>query len=785
MAALAQAKAKADAASTALDGVKDRLAKAEHAAKQSTAQVEQQLDRATKQEQASTDRAEKALDKASAQLAEAGAKAAAFGEKLQAQVKAAAEGEAQSAKQETAEARDAAKAGEAKKAEREAGEAAAAAEKLAQAAGKAKEAAKSAEFDPAALARAALKEARDGEIKDLLKENFEKEFSEHTLPRLSKKLTDTFKSTLEMAGVEDQELADKVGAEVRKLLNDKVPAGAHAEEAGTGALSEAEHLDAAKGEDLKNETRGKEVSSKAVASAKSLAESKMDGMAKDGGKDAEFAKLAQGEGQESELMERVSRLAGNVNAGRMGFLEGSGAAGIAKLRQRALERSQSLHRVTLSQYQFDAAKHKALTEGIHERDQAEAQGQAWEREGASGETSLGETDTEIARTASVLMPPEPDKPVEPDVEAKDPYKPEFKTIRFAAVPFVAEPVKLDGDLAEWKDIPGVPMYKNWDGKQQGQLKVVEPQYVKVAWDNTGFYFAYDVKDADGKIRKVHPANFWEGDAVEIWFDALNTKDRRRGSNWAQQFWVWPFGMEGDETKTGGEAVKDDPKKEWHWVAYDQSQIQRAAKPNPEGWTMEVRIPRERIKRMEFQPGKIIGFNLSICTGTTLYYYWGGTSDVRTSERPDTWGDVLLSGSNGKLDLPAKLSNEEGAPKPGTEEKPLRALVIGDPLRVRVTDLDMNLDDAKRDKVSVTVKTPHGDTEVAILEETGEKTGIFEGGLRTALELGEPVPGTLSLYEGEEVEVIYDDQARADGTRNVRLTRKLTTAAGIVGLGAGQ
>ncbi|GMV79526.1 MAG: hypothetical protein AMXMBFR7_07100 [Planctomycetota bacterium] len=783
-AALGQAKAQAAAAAATLEGVKDRLAKADQASKQAAEQGDKQVERTAKNEEATADRADKALEKAGAQLAAASEKAAAFGEKLQEQVKAAVEGEAKAARKEAGETKEAAQSGDAKKAEQEAGEAAAAAEKLAQAAGQAKEAAKKAEFDPAALARAALKEARDGDIKAMLKDGFEKEFAEHTLPRLSTKLTETFKSTLEMAGSQDEELVAQVGAEVRKLLKDKVPAGAHAEEAGTEALSAAENLDGAKSEDMKNEQRGKEVAGKAKAAAKSLSESKMEGMAKDGSKDAQFAQMAQGKGDEGELLERVSRLAGNVNAGRMGFLEGSGGEGIAKLRQRALERSQSMRRSQLSAYRFDAAQHKALTEGIHERDKEKAQGEAWTREGASGETSQGEASAEIARPSALLMPPEPEKPVESDVEAKEAYKPEFKTVRFNAVPFVSEPVKLDGDLAEWKDITGVQMYKTLDGGKVGSLKVVEPQIVKVAWDNTGFFFAYDVKDADGQIKKVQPGNFWEGDAVEIWFDALNTKDQKRGANWAQQFWVWPFGAQGDDAKTGGEAVKDDPKKEWSWVAYGPEQLRRAAKQTADGWTMEVHIPRERLKRMDLVPGKIIGFNLSICTGTPLYYYWGGNSDVRTSERPDTWGDVLLSGSDGKLDLPAHLAQEAQAPKPGETEKPLRALVIGEPLRVRVADLDMNLDDSKKDKVSVTLKSRHGDTEVAILEETGEKTGIFEGSVRTALQIGEPVPGTLSLYEGEGIEVVYDDQARANGARNVSITRKLTVAAGIVGLAAG-
>ncbi|MCW8131894.1 MAG: hypothetical protein KIS92_16225 [Planctomycetota bacterium] len=275
-----------------------------------------------------------------------------------------------------------------------------------------------------------------------------------------------------------------------------------------------------------------------------------------------------------------------------------------------------------------------------------------------------------------------------------------------------------------------------------------------------------------------PGSFWEGDGVEIWFDALNTKDAKRGSNWAQQFWVWPFGQGGDDSVMGGEAVKDDPKKEWRWVTYKADKIQRASKKTAEGWTMEVFMPADRINKLNLTPGKIIGFNLSICTGTSLYYYWGGTSDVRTSERPDTWGDVLLSGSDGKLEVPDKFESEL---KEGETAKPARAIVIGEALKLRVTDMDMNLSDKRKDKVSVTVKSKNGDTQVAILEETGEKTGVFEGSLATRLSLGEAAASTLSLYEGESVEILYVDQARADGARNVEVKLEMKSAAGTTNL----
>ena len=191
--------------------------------------------------------------------------------------------------------------------------------------------------------------------------------------------------------------------------------------------------------------------------------------------------------------------------------------------------------------------------------------------------------------------------------------------------------------------------------------------MKACWDATGFYFAYDVKDADDKITKAKSGDFWEGDAVELWVDTLNAKDKGRTAC-TYQFWAWPDGAANDPTLVAGEAVRygtrglrrlqerPDPDR----VPQDARRVDdRGARPR-----RAVRPPRRR--EIDMRPGRIVGMNLSICTGTPLYYYWAGTSDVRTSLHADTWGDALLAGSDGKLECVERLAGEL---KPGTTATP--------------------------------------------------------------------------------------------------------------------
>ena len=92
---------------------------------------------------------------------------------------------------------------------------------------------------------------------------------------------------------------------------------------------------------------------------------------------------------------------------------------------------------------------------------------------------------------------------------------------------------------------------------------------------------------------------------------------------------------------------------------------------------------------------------------------------------------------------------------------------------------MNLNEKVKDKVSVTVRNARGEQEVAILEETGRDTGVFEGSVRTALALGEQVPGVVSVYEGESLTVTYVDQARANGARNAEIVSRIAAGPSVM------
>jgi hypothetical protein len=421
---------------------------------------------------------------------------------------------------------------------------------------------------------------------------------------------------------------------------------------------------------------------------------------------------------------------------------------------------------------FDQAEYDRLAKELKDRGNVQTAG--LERKGAQGDADRV---TGSSRPyATVLSPTAPPRM---QMENGGPFTPKFKTLQFAAAPFLPRPFEMDGDFEKWKDIPSIDLrLERFDGRGIEGLRVEPSLKMKMAWDGAGLYFMITAIDPNRQFDMPSGAgSFWTGDTTEVWVDMLNSKERRRARGTGQQFWCWPFGSQGDANLCGGEAAvgRDGG---LGFYAMGPAQMGRAAKKTDDGYLLEFHIPAERLRDGELVAGKIVGMNVNVETGTKVQYYWSSSKAVETYVRPDTWGDVLLGGADGTLEIPAKLGGE-GAATEATETR--NAFVIGEPLRLRVTDRDMNLNPRHRDKVAVTVRSARGEPQVAVLEETDPESGTFEGAVRTALALGEPVPATLSVYEGESVTVTYVDQARANGARNadlvytVRAATPLTTA----------
>lgn len=90
--------------------------------------------------------------------------------------------------------------------------------------------------------------------------------------------------------------------------------------------------------------------------------------------------------------------------------------------------------------------------------------------------------------------------------------------------------------------------------------------------------------------------------------------------------------------------------------------------------------------------------------------------------------------------------------------PALQLHQGDPLFIRVTDPDNNMDRTLRDTVTVTLTaTATGDTETIRLTETGPDTGVFAGYIPSTKNIAEPYNGLLQVTDGSGVTALYTDR----------------------------
>ncbi len=464
-----------------------------------------------------------------------------------------------------------------------------------------------------------------------------------------------------------------------------------------------------------------------------------------------------------ELLRRLTRLQdgsqnGATAAERSGLFhlpDGDGGAG---LRARIHQGRDSHGRGRLRE---DGEAYRKMKEFIANRDQVV--GDVVVRQVADGPTARPTAEQKLSPAFIGLARALHPMPIKPATGRTVP-KPDFKTHGFGGIPFLPDgAITLDGHLADWKDVPVLDLTPVIKGTETRVKFRPAKQLAQIAWCRQGLLLAFDVEDTTGAIEPVTALQqFWMYDCVEIYFDALNTKASQRGEAHTHQYFIFPFGPRNPANVTGFEAfIQGDSAR---IVPYDARMIRSAARQTTRGWSLEVLLSRELLYQADFVPGRIVGFNLQVDTGSDLYYYWTASQKFRTSLHPNTWGDLQLLGSD------SRVTFLDDAGQPG-----LDGLVPGKTLRVQVEDPDMNLSPEKKDRVGLTLRTGAGETRTLVLEETTPTSGVFQGSCATLLNVGGGPASALPVFEGETLTAEYLDQVRAFGERNEKVSAKLPVA----------
>jgi Carbohydrate family 9 binding domain-like len=342
-----------------------------------------------------------------------------------------------------------------------------------------------------------------------------------------------------------------------------------------------------------------------------------------------------------------------------------------------------------------------------------------------------------------------------------PFKPEFPSLAFQTIPCLSAGFTLDGGSDKWAKVPRLVMRPEWGTDASDQV-------VQVGWRNDGIYVRCEISDPDHQIRHAPATQFWEGDNVEVWFDGQNLKKPYRSRTTGQHFWVWPEGAENNSNQIGGEARIEQRGGGVEVFPFTKDRLQRAAMRTTSGWTVEFRLDKNILINATLEPGRIIGFNVYLNTLSGTNWYWSAGKKANTWYQPDTWGDLLLAGSDAVLER-ADVGADGVYPP----------LVAGQVVRLRVTDPDMDLDPNRPDRVEVTLQAQHGAIHRVALVESGNSTGVFLGGIATTPALEEDPPGLLGVYPGERIKVSYIDQVRSNGAKGAEVVMILRVGGAVL------
>ena len=628
------------------------------------------------------------------------------------------------------------------------------------------------------LARA-IQQLRQGQFAKLVDERFGKLFDEKVVPGVADKDEQAAAKQRRAGPAVAEEFRGELKRHLEKVLGegvkDQVRAGEQfAKGAGQKMPGKPGDPDVPGSPGDRGRAPGKEASELAAAAQANLApiiERNLNAVV-DAGLQALPAPTLGGSPSDADkrraaLADRLEALKNQLAVGRTDLLGDTNLADLAAARARFRSRQRGLGSLNHSASYIDVEAYKQAAEMMLKRGRIE--GAEIDRRGAEGNISPIIVESAI-RPALVSLSEKTGgetavtAPVKRSVAA-----PAFPTNAFAGIPFVAnDAIKIDGDLSDWKGIPELKLYPVQRGEGPKPDSLPEIQSARIAYCPRGLLVAVEAIDTSGKLENQNGMNaFWQNDCLEIYIDTINSKYSSRGEVNTHQFFAFPLGHR-DHPEIGGYESYMVKGERTTIRPHLQNVLPRAGRASPGGksWTMELLIPKSLLRQGEIQPGRIVGFNLQLDTGTSYYYFWSNPVKERISMRPNLWGDIQFLGSDAKLEIL------------DPSDQPIHSLIPGQAARLRVVDPDMNLDDTRRDKVSVMVRSASGDSETMILEETDVRSGIFIGPLAIRLNIGRSQPGVLQVFEGEQVTIEYTDQARAFGERNVPV--KLSVVVGSIG-----
>ncbi len=203
-------------------------------------------------------------------------------------------------------------------------------------------------------------------------------------------------------------------------------------------------------------------------------------------------------------------------------------------------------------------------------------------------------------------------------------------------------IKVDGNLDDWSGDPTFTL----NAKSQLAYKLSTSSWagpkdlsgqVWAGWTADGLYFAVKVVD-DIHVQKSADENLWHGDYVEWQFDTQLEKDRDRKNMNSDDYQI---GVSADDFASVAPLA-------YAWFngpdAAGTLNIQQAQVQTPDGYILEIFIPKELLKGITLVEKAIFGMNVSLSDADDAILGQKAmlsTSTTRTYADPTTFGAITL------------------------------------------------------------------------------------------------------------------------------------------------
>jgi hypothetical protein len=229
-----------------------------------------------------------------------------------------------------------------------------------------------------------------------------------------------------------------------------------------------------------------------------------------------------------------------------------------------------------------------------------------------------------------------------DEPTSDVWRESFASKPVIHAPFLASPVRLNGELSDWPaaaKVQGV-RHSQTVGLERSTLPIPN---VYVGWREDGLYLGFEVFDND--IQGA-PAKgwWWTRDNLEFWVSTRPVaSDQNFYDQYSHQFFFVPNDFPAADGIAGtvgqwhrpGDALADN--------LIPHPDVRQAVRILPDRYVVEMFLPAKSLKGFDPQMQPALAFNLHVRNFQhAIDYFWSAPKEVMTQLRPSTWGNLYLS-----------------------------------------------------------------------------------------------------------------------------------------------